>query len=64
MLILSCLHSRSPKFHQNFTADISFSGICLIQVEELELSKAKATSLLKSFEGDVQKALRSQIYAN
>ncbi|POS83697.1 hypothetical protein EPUL_003768 [Erysiphe pulchra] len=36
-------------------ADVTFI------VEELELSKAKATSLLKSFEGDVQKTLRFYI---
>ncbi|RKF63461.1 hypothetical protein OnM2_025072 [Erysiphe neolycopersici] len=38
-------------------ADVTFI------VEELELSKAKATSLLKSFDGDVQKTLRSYVHA-
>ena len=38
----------------------SFTYVCL-QIEELELSKIKATDLLKAHDGDASKALRAYI---
>ena len=38
--------------------------ICAVQVEELDLTKMKATELLKAHEGDAIKALRAFVTAN